>query len=339
MVVDASAFYLLGYASTKNPADGKFHQIKVRVKRPGIDVRARKGYWAPSPTDLDKAAREAANETPSHVSTAIATLSATRPERALDLWVGTARSPNGSAQVTMAWTLRPGAENAARNGSLVVIADGVSGKETLEAPLASHRMSFDAAPGELKLKLTVRDERGDTIDEDIRQVAVPDLARSTLALSSPIAIVARNPSELKNLGASSMPFAGREFRRTDRLFVRFAVYGEHAAGAVVTARLLSRRGDELRKLTMTAPEDAGNVYEIDVPLASIARGDFLIAIDAAAGDDRAEALLPLRVVRDRPTSDSGRTLLLRSDRQPVDDALHALDFLGLLSGPRAAGLR
>ena len=32
------------------------------------------------------------------------------------------------------------------------------------------------------------------------------------------------------------------------------------------------------------------------PLAEQAGGDFLIAIDAAAGDDRAEALVPLRIV-------------------------------------------
>ena len=296
VVVDASAFYLLGYASTKNPMDGKFHQIKVRVKKPGLDVRARKGYWAPSTTDLDKAARDAANETPAPVSTAIATLSATRPERALDLWVGTERGTNGSTQVKMAWTPRASAANAAKGGSLVVIADGAAGKETLEAPLSSHRLSFNAAPGDLRLQLTVRDLRGDTIDEDIRQIEIPDLAHSKLALSSPVAIVARNPSELKNLGVSPVPFAGREFRRTHRLFVRFAVYGEQAAGAVVTARLLSRRGDELRKLTITPPGDAGQVYEIDVPLASMARGDFLIAIGAVAGEYRAEALLPLRVI-------------------------------------------
>src|SRR4030095_1576201 len=97
VVVDASAFYLLGYASTKGPGDGKFLQIKVRVKRSGLDVRARKGYWAPSSTDVDRAARKAADDRPPQVSSAIATLSATRPERALDLWAGATRAAGGAA--------------------------------------------------------------------------------------------------------------------------------------------------------------------------------------------------------------------------------------------------
>src|SRR6266853_5393017 len=43
---DASAYYLIGYNSSQAPSDGKFHNIRVRVKRPGVQVRARKGYWA-----------------------------------------------------------------------------------------------------------------------------------------------------------------------------------------------------------------------------------------------------------------------------------------------------
>ena len=46
IIRDSSAYYLLGYNSTQAPTDGKFHEIKVRVTRRGVDVRARKGYWA-----------------------------------------------------------------------------------------------------------------------------------------------------------------------------------------------------------------------------------------------------------------------------------------------------
>jgi VWFA-related protein len=43
VVKEASAFYLLGYRSEKNPQDGKFHKISVKVKRPGVEVRSRTG--------------------------------------------------------------------------------------------------------------------------------------------------------------------------------------------------------------------------------------------------------------------------------------------------------
>src|SRR5262245_16974266 len=48
VVADLSSYYLLGYyANTK--LDGKYHAITVRVRRPGVQVRARKGYLAATP--------------------------------------------------------------------------------------------------------------------------------------------------------------------------------------------------------------------------------------------------------------------------------------------------
>ena len=60
IIRDSSAYYLVGYNSTQAPTDGKFHEIKVRVKRPGVQVRARKGYWAY--TDADVEARDGGAE-------------------------------------------------------------------------------------------------------------------------------------------------------------------------------------------------------------------------------------------------------------------------------------
>jgi VWFA-related protein len=49
IVRDTSAYYLLGYTPPIEHRDGKFHDIRVRVKREGLTVRARKGYLAPRP--------------------------------------------------------------------------------------------------------------------------------------------------------------------------------------------------------------------------------------------------------------------------------------------------
>jgi VWFA-related protein len=47
VVADNSSYYLLGFQPGDAKQDGKFHDIDVRVKRPGVHVRARRGYYEP----------------------------------------------------------------------------------------------------------------------------------------------------------------------------------------------------------------------------------------------------------------------------------------------------
>lgn len=48
MMADLSAYYVMQYYSTNPKLDGRFRAITVRVKRPGVRVRARPGYLAPT---------------------------------------------------------------------------------------------------------------------------------------------------------------------------------------------------------------------------------------------------------------------------------------------------
>jgi hypothetical protein len=48
---DSRVTYTIGYYSTDQAQDGKFREIKVKVNRPGLDVRYRKGYFAFKPSD------------------------------------------------------------------------------------------------------------------------------------------------------------------------------------------------------------------------------------------------------------------------------------------------
>ncbi len=53
---DTSTYYMLGYHSTNLARDGKFRRIVVQVKRPGLKLEYRRGYYAPA--DFQHANRE-----------------------------------------------------------------------------------------------------------------------------------------------------------------------------------------------------------------------------------------------------------------------------------------
>ena len=291
VVRNASAFYLLGYASAKNPADGKFHKISVRVKRPGVEVRSRTGYYAPSLNDMDAARKTAAaNEPPPEITKALSKLvDAPNMDIAGDLWAGAAPGDNGRPRVTIAWSPR------ARSAAAVAIrASGEDGHVYFDGPLRDGRTAFDAAPGTVKIRRTLVDTDGSLADREDLVLDVPDFAKAPLTIGTPVVFRARTPLELRLIQSATdpAPFAGRQFERTDRIVARFGVFGPVAADATVTVTLLSRRGAKLA--TMPLKTTAGG-YEIDLPIGSIARGEYVFEIVASRGADQAKTLLSFKV--------------------------------------------
>ncbi|HXW07077.1 MAG TPA: VWA domain-containing protein [Vicinamibacterales bacterium] len=300
VVSQASAYYLLGYTS-RRPMDGKFHKIRVRVRDDHLEVRARSGYWAPSLAEMERARRAAAAaELPPDIARALAELPPPADRRTIDLWTGTALGTAGGPEVRVAWSPRSTAASAGRGVPDTVKVLAKAGTvEVFQSTVDQAGVSFAASPGPLLLTTSVYDSAGELIDRDTRTIVVPDLSASPLSISSPLVVRTQGPLQLREVrqSASPPPFAGREFQRTDRILVRFAVHGPEAGAAEVTATLMNRRAVKLTPLAVEQIDGTPGHWEIDLPLQTVARGDFLISIQAARGQTRADALVPLRIVR------------------------------------------
>jgi hypothetical protein len=294
MVRDSSAYYLLGYKSPA-PTDGKFHRIKVHMKKEGYEIRARSGYFAPSVGEMERGRAEAAAaEIPPDIERALGELSVNeRSDHPVDYWIGTTRGDSGRSRVTIAWMPRA---SVASGGEIALAIQAASPDGTSyfsNDRTMSRQVSFDVPAGELVLKMKALDARGEEIENDSKRITVPAFDGSKLAIGSPMILRTRTAREARAItdGGDGPAEAHREFDRIDRLFIRFPVYG--GQDAAVAARLLSSRGKELRALSVTPIREG--VYQLDVPLSVSLRDDYVIAIEATRGTESANALVPFRV--------------------------------------------
>jgi len=292
IVRDASAYYLIGYTSSQAPLDGKFHAIRVRVKRPGVQVRARKGYWAYTEADAKRVEAGPRAAPPTAVTKALATITPLTNRRYVRTWIGTGRGAGGLAKVTLLWEPLPPTPGIRRDEArrVTLLATTPAGdivyRGRLPATLAptgqGAAISFDAKPGKLDLRLTIEGDGTGTLDTEDRELLVPDLSVPELQLATPKLWFARNAREFTTLAASpdAPPTATREFRRTDRLLIRVEAFGPGSEPPTVTARLLNQQGNKMADITVTPPATPGEAYLVDLPLANYATGQFLLELSA-----------------------------------------------------------
>lgn len=309
IIRDSSAYYLLGYNSTQAPQDGKFHEIKVRVKRSGVQVRARKGYWAMSTADIERATAPAKAGPPTAVSKALATIAPVGGHRLTRDWIGTSRGgADGLTKVTYLWepsAATPGVkrDEARRVTLLATTASGdivYRGRvpNDLAAPGAGASISFDAKPGKLDLKITIEGDGTGTLDSENRQLTIPDLNAPEVIVTTPRVWFGRTAREFQSLAAdaNAKPTAGREFRRTDRLLIRFDAMAPAASPVSVTARMLNQQGGKMADIPTQAPASPGDPFTIDLPLANFAAGQYLLEISASAeGHQPTTELIAFRI--------------------------------------------
>ncbi|MGE3510995.1 MAG: VWA domain-containing protein [Vicinamibacterales bacterium] len=312
IIKDSSAYYLLGYTSTIRASDGKFHEINVRVKRPGVQVRSRKGYWALTAADVKEALAPSRPEAPKAVSTALAAITRAPSSRVVRTWIGTERGENGKTRVTFVWepiARTPGERSRPEDqpARVALTALGESGGPVFRgrvpenvpaggapAPPAS-RVTFDAPPGKIQLRIAVEGTDAETLDSEIREVTIPDLTTPQTTIGTPQVFRARNVREAQQArsDANAVPTAVREFSRTERILVKVAAYGPGLTPPVVSARVLNRTGAAMHDLAVTPLTGATGL--IDMPLAGFAVGEYVLEINANGSGGEARELIGFRV--------------------------------------------
>ena len=300
------AYYVISFRPPSMAADGRFHPVVVSVRQQGVAVTARRGFWAPSPDDVLRArllARDREPKAPPAPPRRISPL--IRP------WFGVARGSDGKTEVNFIWepatrvpgdrtrlsqaaklTLQAFAPDGSQVFEGVVKAAGGGG---LDLPGGDARATFEALPGRLRLRMAIVDAAAQPLDTDVRDLVVDTLA-APIALGTPEVFRARNARDLRAMisDPSAVPVAAREFSRREQLLVRVPAYAPDGAPQV-TARLASKAGS-MRDLDVS-PGPSADRFQIDLPLAGLASGDYVITLSIAngAGDAQARTDVSFRV--------------------------------------------
>jgi VWFA-related protein len=296
---DASAYYLVAYAPTRELADGKFHKIDVELKRRGLRVTARRGYWAPKAEEMNAPPIVPID---AEVMGALTELAEPKSGRTAEVWIGYAPGSDRLTNVTITWdpTTRVGKDAATKLEVERLRSDGspeppLQSVVRREAATAQGAARFDLAPGKSTLRFTTYDTAGDVLDRWTEDVNVPAITSEALALATPRFLLARSAFELRALreAPNTAPTASRRLRKTDRLLIEVEAYSASGEPELV-AELLNQKGTSL--VTLPVPALTNNKARFEIPLQSLAPAVYVLRIRAKSADKQVEQHAPFRIV-------------------------------------------
>lgn len=295
---DLSSYYLLGYYSSNASQDGGYRKISVKVTQPGVDVRSRRGYRAPSREDVlasRKAEAAPAVDAAAPLEAALGDLSRVMPASRLRLQI--VRAPDGD-RLWIAGELpvpERGAANpwtAGGSGALMIVA----GPSSVAA--GSGRVTI--APGQRAFITSIALPRNAALPIEVQARFAPEdgaaaleTFRLTAADVRPL-YFHRSPTT----GNQQVPAASPVFLRSDRVHLELPV-AEGVEGG--EGRLLDRNGQPLGiPVTIAVRTDADTNQRFitaDLALAPLAPADYIVEIGTREGGTETRVLAGIRVSR------------------------------------------
>ena len=315
IVQDNSTYYMLGYRAQPKH-DGKFHDITVKVTRPGVQIRARKGYFAVK-TDLTKLPAAPPPDPLRDMLLSPMALRGLTMRATADVVKGPAQQSvvqiaveidgnnlgfdekNGAFVNKVEWSymVLDGAGAAKTNGRRT--ADFALTPKNKEA-VAEHGLrfatEFELPPGRYQFRVAGKEGIGGRTGSVFWDVDVPDFSRgsfsmSDIVLTSSRAGAAPTITDTKTLRTvlPGPPTAHRTFTLEDTVAVYAEIYDSqaatpHSVDLSVTVRTDDGtqvfKSEETRESKDLAGARGGFGYLVRIPMQDLVPGRFVLAVEA-----------------------------------------------------------
>ena len=306
-----SAYYLIGYRSTREPSDRSVRRVTVKVDRSGVTAHTRNAYYdprtqtrlppAPAPVGMWNALAGILPSPEIALQVSVSPFAlANRPETALAIILGVRHPALGGdfgsrvedtlEVLTSAFTPEGNERRTARHTARVVGRAG-AGHDVQYDVLSQ----IDLPPGRYQLRLAVQSAALNKTGSIYYDVDVPDFRRDSLALSgvvlsaSPAPIAAPEGPLTPLLPVA--PTTERVFTANSTVLAFCRIYqpGRGPLESVkVTTQVMDTANTVVRRVSAALEAAAFGTartadYHLPLPLTDLGPGEYLLTIEASAG--------------------------------------------------------
>jgi VWFA-related protein len=320
IVGDNSTYYVLAYYPPTDKKDGKFHRIDVKVSRPGLTVRARRGYVAPKTKAAPKttAAPKSTPEVIDAMSSPLnvsglkmrmfaAPFKGAAPNASVLMGVellgqDLVLNPNSKIELSYVAVDAKGKSYNAKTDSLTM---NLKPETKVRVQQSGFRMltRLDLPPGRYQLHVASH-EIGGQVGSVLYDLEIPDYSKLPFSMSGLLmtsmssgAMVTAKPDEQTRTVMPAAPIAQRTFPQNDELAIFTEVYDDgtapsHKIDIVTTIRSDEGRiffkNEEERDSKELEGKRGGYGYTARIPMSGLAPGLYVLTVEARSrlGNDR-----------------------------------------------------
>jgi VWFA-related protein len=275
---DNEAYYLLAYEPTNAARDGRFRRIEVRLRaRAGLRVRTRSGYFAPDDRKAAKAETpDAVREreigqalgslfplegVPMRMSADFIDLPPAGPQAVIRTWLDVSGVPFVPAGDRYAADLEIAGAVYDESGRLVGQVSGERAQLSLteesyrkaQADGLTVQKTLALAPGRYQVRMAAREATRSLLGSASGWVEIPDVAASSLVLSSVFLLADAGPEATDLLDDVQVE---KRFRAGQGLHYVVQVYSRESEGAGAPPTTLQAQVWRAKKLVGVTPKHA-----------------------------------------------------------------------------------